>query len=224
MLSVPLVQQTHTKLARQPHSLLSLLGTKDLSTKGLPLLWSRFHSLFYAQSLVFHSPSIQTFTTKKKFLCSPACEVKTHHLPWTSFHRPSGWHPVSLFSSLTAKVYERSFHIQYFISLFSIYNLDSSKTSYGTVLPDPHSCQQVKSHSSSRSSYSNKAMLCFWLPGLHSGCALMCWPLSIVTGYAHHTSGQAPWLTTPPCPTPFCVFVFVWLLRETETNRGQAST
>lgn len=138
--------------------------------------------------------------------------------PSLNFHRTSGWQQVSLFS-LTAKVYQRFSHIQYFISLFSIYNLNSSKMSYGKVLPDPHKCQQVNSHLSSHSSYSNTAMLCFLLPGLYSGCVHV-----LATYFCHWLclphSGAGPMANNNTLPHPFLCFCLVF---ERDRDKERAS-
>lgn len=151
MLSVPL-QTTYTKLALYPHSLHFLLGTKD--TRGPPLLWLVSFP-FYSQSPQYSTPlQYNFFLQRKKHLCCSECEVKIHHLLWISTGPLAG--NQFLCSPLSQQKFMKGFPHSIFYFLILYYSLNSSKVSYGTVLPgdNPHKCQQVNNYLSSHSSYS----------------------------------------------------------------------
>lgn len=124
---------------------------KAFPLKVHSLLWSRFHFLC-AQSLYYFTSLQYQLLYTDIHIPSSEYEVKIHLFQTST---GPGWWSVSLFS-LTAEVYERFSYIQYFIALPSVYNLACSKMCYDTVLPGRKSykCQQVNSHLSRHSSYS----------------------------------------------------------------------
>lgn len=126
---------------------------KAFPLKVHSLLRSRFHFLC-AQSLYYFTPLQYQLLYTDRTILYPVLSRKSKFTFFQTSTGP-GWWSVSLFS-LTAEVYERFSYIQYFIDLPSVYNLACSKMCYDTVLPGRKSykCQQVNSHLSRHSSYS----------------------------------------------------------------------